>query len=94
MNVVFVIDDIDHDFGTDSAHANMCFRTAIPNLDEAVVRLPTIRGSIPDPAQAILGCRYGPRCPVAIDQCHVEAPPLLPAGPARFARCPPRVVAP
>jgi oligopeptide/dipeptide ABC transporter ATP-binding protein len=67
---------------------------AIPKLDVDVVRLPTIRGSIPDPAQIIQGCRYGPRCPVVLNQCLVEAPALLPAGPARFARCPPRVAAP
>jgi oligopeptide/dipeptide ABC transporter ATP-binding protein len=66
---------------------------AIPKLDEDVVRLPTIRGSIPDPAQTIQGCRYGPRCPAAVDRCRVEAPALLPAGPSRFARCPPRVSA-
>ncbi len=64
---------------------------AIPKLDIDVARLPTIRGSIPDPAQLIAGCRYGPRCPVAEDRCRVEAPALLAAGPARFARCPPRV---
>ena len=66
---------------------------AIPKLDVDVVRLPTIRGSIPDPAQFIQGCRYGPRCPVVLNQCLVEAPALLPAGPSRFARCPPRVAA-
>jgi peptide/nickel transport system ATP-binding protein len=64
---------------------------AIPKLDVDVVRLPTIRGSIPDPAQTIQGCRYGPRCPVVLNQCLLEAPALLPAGPSRFARCPPRV---
>jgi oligopeptide/dipeptide ABC transporter ATP-binding protein len=67
---------------------------AIPKLDVDVVRLPTIRGSIPDPAQSIQGCRYSPRCPVVIGQCLIEPPALLPAGPARFARCPPRVAAP
>jgi peptide/nickel transport system ATP-binding protein len=67
---------------------------AIPKLDVDVARLPTIRGSIPDPAQLIQGCRYGPRCPVAEDRCLVEAPALLSAGPSRFARCPPRVAAP
>jgi oligopeptide/dipeptide ABC transporter ATP-binding protein len=66
---------------------------AIPKLDVDVVRLPTIRGSIPDPAQAIRGCRYSPRCPVAVDQCRLEPPALLPAGPLRYARCPPRVAA-
>ena len=67
---------------------------AIPKLDIDVTRLPTIRGSIPDPAQTIQGCRYGPRCPIALDRCRIEAPALLPAGPSRFARCPPRVAAP
>jgi peptide/nickel transport system ATP-binding protein len=67
--------------------------SAIPKLDEDVTRLPTIRGSIPDPAQVIAGCRYSPRCPIAIDQCLIEAPPLLTAGPAHVARCPPRVAA-
>jgi oligopeptide/dipeptide ABC transporter ATP-binding protein len=67
---------------------------AIPKLDVDVPRLPTIRGSIPDPAQTIEGCRYGPRCPVAIDKCLIEAPALLPVGPSHFARCPPRVGAP
>jgi peptide/nickel transport system ATP-binding protein len=64
---------------------------AIPKLDIDVDRLPTIKGSIPDPAQAIPGCRYSPRCAIAVPQCRVEAPALLPAGSSRFARCPPRV---
>jgi oligopeptide/dipeptide ABC transporter ATP-binding protein len=67
---------------------------AIPKLDVDVDRLPTIKGSIPDPAQAIPGCRYGPRCAIAVPLCRVEAPPLLPAGASRFARCPPRVAVP
>jgi oligopeptide/dipeptide ABC transporter ATP-binding protein len=67
---------------------------AIPKLDVDVTRLPTIKGSIPDPAQVIPGCRYSPRCAIAEPQCRVEAPALLPAGPSRFARCPPRVATP
>lgn len=64
---------------------------AIPKLDVDVARLPTIKGSIPDPAQVIPGCRYSPRCTIVQPQCRVEAPALLPAGASRFARCPPRV---
>ena len=67
---------------------------AIPKLDIDVDRLPTIKGSIPDPAQVIPGCRYGPRCAIAVPLCRVEAPALLPAGASRFARCPPRVAIP
>src|SRR5258708_23599165 len=64
---------------------------AIPKLDIDVARLPTIRGSIPDPAQLIVGCRYGPRCPIAVDRCRIEAPALLAAWALSLARCPPRV---
>jgi oligopeptide/dipeptide ABC transporter ATP-binding protein len=67
---------------------------AIPKLDVDVTRLPTIKGSIPDPAQVIPGCRYSPRCAIVQAQCRVEAPALLAAGASRFARCPPRVATP
>jgi len=64
---------------------------AIPQLDADVRRLTTIPGNIPDPADAIAGCRFGPRCPERRDSCLVRAPELLPAGPERQARCPPRL---
>ena len=67
---------------------------AIPRLDVAARRLIAIPGSIPDPGRHIPGCRFGPRCTEARPACHAEPPPpLLPAGPERFARCPPRVAA-
>jgi oligopeptide/dipeptide ABC transporter ATP-binding protein len=67
--------------------------SAIPKLDGDVRRLPTIPGSIPDPTAIVPGCRYNPRCPIAQDACRRDAPALLPAGPEREARCPPRVAA-
>ena len=39
-------------------------------------RLATIPGSVPDPSQALPGCRFAPRCPLASQRCHTEAPPL------------------
>jgi oligopeptide/dipeptide ABC transporter ATP-binding protein len=65
--------------------------SAIPKLDVDVRRLPTIAGSIPDPTAVIPGCRYSPRCPLVQEACRRDAPELLPAGPEREARCPPRV---
>ena len=65
---------------------------AIPKLDTDMRRLPAIPGSIPDPTLVIPGCRYSPRCPIVLAACRLEAPALLPAGPGREARCPPRVV--
>ena len=64
---------------------------AIPKLDVDVRRLPAIPGSIPDPTAVIPGCRYSPRCPQVQAACRSEAPALVPAGPEREARCPPRV---
>ena len=66
---------------------------AIPKLDVDVRRLPAIPGSIPDPTAVIPGCRYSPRCPQVQPACRRDAPDLVPAGPEREARCPPRVAA-
>jgi oligopeptide/dipeptide ABC transporter ATP-binding protein len=67
---------------------------AVPKLDEDSHRLATIPGNIPDLTATIPGCRFHPRCTEAIDACRREPPPaLLPAGPGRLARCPPRVAA-
>jgi oligopeptide/dipeptide ABC transporter ATP-binding protein len=64
---------------------------AIPPLDTDVTRLPTIPGSIPDPARKIPGCRFSPRCAEAEASCRTAAPALLEAGPQHLARCPPRL---
>jgi len=63
---------------------------AIPTLDADVDRLTTIPGTIPDPARPIAGCRFSPRCPEARESCRRDPPALLPIGPDRLTRCPPR----
>ena len=63
---------------------------AIPPLDADVHRLPTIQGSIPDPARRIPGCRFSPRCGEAEPACRREAPALVEVGAGHLARCPPR----
>ena len=65
---------------------------SIPKLDVDVRRLPSIPGSIPDPTVVIQGCRFGPRCPIIEAGCRYD-PALLPAGPGREVRCPPRMAA-
>jgi peptide/nickel transport system ATP-binding protein len=40
-------------------------------------RLATIPGTVADPSQAFPGCRFAPRCPLATQRCHAEAPPLV-----------------
>lgn len=46
-----------------------------------------IPGAVPPPEARPAGCVFHPRCPLAIDRCHVERPPLETAGPGRQVRC-------
>ncbi len=40
-----------------------------------------LSGDIPNPVNPPTGCRFHTRCPVAIDRCVTEEPPLRPVGP-------------
>jgi len=40
-------------------------------------RLPTVAGQVPGPQNWPAGCPFHPRCPLAIDLCRNQAPPLL-----------------
>jgi oligopeptide/dipeptide ABC transporter ATP-binding protein len=66
---------------------------AIPPIDADVHRLPTIPGTIPDPEDAIAGCRFHVRCPYALPDCAIAPPALLAAPSGRLSRCPPRLPA-
>ncbi len=48
-------------------------------------RLPAIEGIVPHPGQMPAGCRFHPRCPLAMEQCRREAPAL--GGGAHPAAC-------
>jgi oligopeptide/dipeptide ABC transporter ATP-binding protein len=62
-------------------------------LSGAHRRLATIEGLVPDLRKLPGGCRFADRCPMRIDVCTREEPPLAPAPPAaptgsrRLARC-------
>jgi peptide/nickel transport system ATP-binding protein len=49
---------------------------SIPQLHARQERLPAIEGQVPDPRLRPPGCRFAPRCPFAVEQCHREDPPL------------------
>lgn len=49
-------------------------------------QMPTMRGSVPGLRETPQGCRFHPRCPVAVERCAQEAPPLLQIG-AQQTRC-------
>jgi peptide/nickel transport system ATP-binding protein len=50
-------------------------------------RLQVIPGTIPNPADPPSGCRFHPRCPMAIDDCARVEPPLEAKRPDHYAAC-------
>jgi oligopeptide/dipeptide ABC transporter ATP-binding protein len=62
--------------------------SVVPRRDPRLQRRPQIlRGETPDAVRIPSGCRFHPRCPVAIDVCRSEDPPLeRPASAAREHR--------
>jgi oligopeptide/dipeptide ABC transporter ATP-binding protein len=62
--------------------------SAIPIPDPSIKRDRVIlKGDVPSPLNPPKGCRFHPRCPVAIDQCSVEEPPFKEAKPDHMVAC-------
>ncbi|MGD0999972.1 MAG: ABC transporter ATP-binding protein [Candidatus Brocadiia bacterium] len=61
---------------------------SIPRLDsERAARLDAIQGQVPSPTHWPTGCRFHPRCPLAIDRCSQEQPPLEEKRPNHWSAC-------
>ncbi|MFN2215978.1 MAG: ABC transporter ATP-binding protein [Anaerolineales bacterium] len=45
------------------------------------------KGEIPNPIDPPTGCRFHPRCPIAIDRCSQEDPPLVEKRPGHKVAC-------
>lgn len=61
---------------------------SVPRLDAAQgTRLVPIPGAPPSLAGLDPGCPFAPRCPLAIDECRLEEPELLPVGTGHRAAC-------
>ncbi|MDD1502522.1 ABC transporter ATP-binding protein [Lysinibacillus sp. CNPSo 3705] len=59
----------------------------MPNLETVVKRLPSIPGAVP-PAYALPeGCRFAPRCPFAMAQCHNVQPEVIHIQDEHKVRC-------
>jgi oligopeptide/dipeptide ABC transporter ATP-binding protein len=56
-----------------------------PRLDVEGGRLLAIEGSVPDALHQPSGCAFHPRCPLALERCRHEAPPLAETEGRRFA---------
>jgi peptide/nickel transport system ATP-binding protein len=50
-------------------------------------RLDAIPGFLPTPGQALTGCIFAPRCPIAEQRCRDAAPEAFGVGPGRSSRC-------
>jgi peptide/nickel transport system ATP-binding protein len=60
---------------------------SIPRLDRRVERLAAIEGMVPNMTAPPAGCRFAPRCPLAIDACRAAAPPVVQLGSGHWTRC-------
>jgi oligopeptide/dipeptide ABC transporter ATP-binding protein len=60
---------------------------SIPSIASRRRRLPQIAGSPPDPAAVPPACPFAPRCPIALEVCRIERPPLELVGPEHTAAC-------
>ncbi|MDQ7249326.1 ABC transporter ATP-binding protein [Dongia sedimenti] len=64
-----------------------CRTRARPEAGGRNTRLPTIEGTVPDPARRPAGCAFAPRCECAQARCRVEEPRLAATGPGARAAC-------
>lgn len=62
--------------------------SVVPVPDPAARRRPQVlAGETPDPARVPSGCRFHPRCPVALERCKVVDPALITIGEDHAAAC-------
>ena len=60
---------------------------SLPKLGAETERLRVIPGNVPNPANFPSGCRFHPRCPIAVERCRTEMPALRDVGGGHLARC-------
>src|SRR6201993_2547796 len=64
---------------------------SIPTLPlpgtKSTARLAEIPGAVPSLVRLPQGCAFAPRCPLAVDRCRAEYPPLEKFGGNHFAAC-------
>ncbi len=60
---------------------------AIPRADGTGFLPEALAGEVPDPVHPPSGCRFHPRCPIAVSHCAEEAPPFERVGEERDVAC-------
>jgi peptide/nickel transport system ATP-binding protein len=61
---------------------------AFPRVHEARGELTSIPGTPPSLQTPPSGCRFHPRCPLAVESCRRDRPALLEVAPGHFCACP------
>ena len=62
--------------------------SVVPVPDPSARRRPEVlAGETPDPARVPSGCRFHPRCPVALERCKADDPGLITIGEDHAAAC-------
>jgi len=62
--------------------------SAIPIPNPTIKRERIIlQGDVPSPVNPPSGCRFNPRCPVVMEQCSQQEPPLIEYSPDHFVAC-------
>jgi peptide/nickel transport system ATP-binding protein len=59
---------------------------SLPRIGDTAER-PSLEGRPPSLAAPPSGCRFHPRCPLAIEKCRTEVPPLEMVGPGQRSAC-------
>ncbi len=59
---------------------------SLPSIGDTT-RKPALEGRPPSLADPPSGCRFHPRCPLAVDRCKVDVPPLVTIGSEHRAAC-------
>jgi oligopeptide/dipeptide ABC transporter ATP-binding protein len=59
----------------------------VPTLAQERARLLAIAGALPEPSRRPAGCRFAPRCPLAVDACGAAIPPFIEQGAGHAAAC-------
>lgn len=60
---------------------------SIPSMDFDDKELQAIPGTIPSNYNALPGCRFANRCPLATEYCHSNKPELMDTGDGHLTRC-------
>ena len=59
---------------------------SLPRIGDTT-RRPALEGRPPNLANPPPGCRFHPRCPLVIDKCRTEVPPLVKVGSSHRSAC-------